>query len=129
MRHPKRTHSNKPDKQNSQNKRSVIYRTKPFIITPNTKLLIHIDIDRINYDSPFLAPPLLIFSDVVIKGDARMHSEEILRRQLKEDLERLHSLILRYALGDRGVKQERDELEGAVQIKFALWRSLNAKDD
>ena len=58
-----------------------------------------------------------------------MFSEDILRSQLKADLERLHGLILRYALGDRSVKQERDELEGAVQIKFALWRALNRTAD
>ena len=53
-----------------------------------------------------------------------MHDEEALRDQLLRDLERLHGLILRYASGDRSVKAERDKLEGAIQIKFAFWRTL-----
>ncbi len=53
-----------------------------------------------------------------------MLHKEILRQQLLDDLERLHGLILQYASGDRTVKRERDELEGALQIKFALWRAL-----
>lgn len=55
-----------------------------------------------------------------------MFRKEILRRQLLTDLERLHGLILRYAAGDRSVRQERDELEGALQVKFALWRALTS---
>ena len=53
-----------------------------------------------------------------------MFREDIMRQQLLNDLERLHSLILQYASGNQTVKQERDELEGALQIKFALWRGL-----
>lgn len=46
-----------------------------------------------------------------------------LRQQLLEDLQRLHALILRYASGDRSVKRERDELEGAIHVKLAFWRA------
>ena len=60
-------------------------------------------------------------------GEMPTFHSEILRQQLLEDLERLHALILRCASGDRSAIQERDELEGAVQIKFALWRALPYK--
>ena len=39
---------------------------------------------------------------------------EALREQLMDDLINLHRLILRYADGDKAVKVERDQLEGAV---------------
>ena len=45
---------------------------------------------------------------------------EALQEQLLADIERLHDLILRYAHGDSAVRQERDQLDGAVQIKLAL---------
>ena len=53
-----------------------------------------------------------------------MFRETVLREQLLDDLERLHGLILRYASGDRSVRQKRDELEGAVQVKLAFWRAV-----
>ena len=49
-----------------------------------------------------------------------MFYPEELRRQLIDDLERLNNLIVRYARGERHLKQERDRLEGAVQVKMAL---------
>jgi hypothetical protein len=51
-----------------------------------------------------------------------MTPHEALRIQLQDDLLRLQNLILRYAGGDRSVKSARDQLEGAVQVKFALLR-------
>ena len=48
--------------------------------------------------------------------------QDALREQLLDDLTRLHCLILRYADGDKAVKAERDQLEGAVQVKLALLR-------
>ena len=53
-----------------------------------------------------------------------MYREDRLRYQLLKDLERLHILILQYAAGEHSVKQERDRLEGAIQVKFAFWRAL-----
>ena len=53
-----------------------------------------------------------------------MFCEEILRKQILDDLERLHGLIIQYAEGDRSVKRERDRLEGALQIKFAIWHAM-----
>lgn len=44
--------------------------------------------------------------------------------QLLKDLKKLHKLILRYASGDRSVRQERDRLEGSIQIRFALWKAI-----
>ena len=52
-----------------------------------------------------------------------MTPHEALRLQLFDDLERLHTLILRYAHGDSAVKRERDQLEGAVQVKLAIWKA------
>ena len=54
-------------------------------------------------------------------------AEDNLHRQLLEDLHRLHDLILRYARGDRSARPQRDRLEGAVQIKFAIWQTLRRK--
>ena len=51
-----------------------------------------------------------------------MEAQQILHQQLLDDLDRLHHLILRYANGDKQVKAERDQLEGAVSVKMALWR-------
>ena len=56
-----------------------------------------------------------------------MFQQEILRQQLIKDLEHLHHLILQYALGNRAAKRERDQLEAAVQIKIALWRTFASK--
>ena len=53
-----------------------------------------------------------------------MDREEVLRRQLLRDLDRLHRLILRYAAGEEQVRQERDRLEESVQAGFADWRAL-----
>ncbi len=53
-----------------------------------------------------------------------MDSEKMMRRQILDGLEALHRLILKYAEGDLSVKPERDRLEGALQVKFAIWRSL-----
>jgi hypothetical protein len=46
------------------------------------------------------------------------------QRQLIEDLEKLHVLILRYAEGDRSVREERDWLEGSIQARFAIWKAI-----
>ncbi len=51
-----------------------------------------------------------------------MDAQQTLQKQLLEDLARLHHLIIRYANGDRPVKVERYQLEGAVSVKMALWR-------
>ncbi len=51
-----------------------------------------------------------------------MNPREALRRQVYDDLTRLRVLILRYAAGDSAVKSERDQLDGAVQVKLALPR-------
>ena len=58
-----------------------------------------------------------------------MDPEEALRKQLCNDLDRLHNLILRYAAGDSSVGRERDRLEGAVQVKFALLRAARSAFD
>lgn len=51
-------------------------------------------------------------------------SKFIFQRQLLIDLENLHMLIIRYARGDRTARQARDRLEGAIQVKFAIWRAV-----
>jgi hypothetical protein len=58
--------------------------------------------------------------------------QENFQKQLIRDLENLHVLIVRYAHGDRSVLRARDCLEGAIQIKFALWKAVrqhNPRDD
>ncbi len=56
-----------------------------------------------------------------------MNPEEILREQLLSDMEKLHSLILRYAAGKRKVKQERIILEEGVEVKMALLLGMREK--
>ena len=58
-----------------------------------------------------------------------MNQREVLRHQLLTDLNQLHDLILRCAAGNRLVRPERDQLEGAVQVKFALWRAARCGFD
>jgi hypothetical protein len=55
--------------------------------------------------------------------EGQMAPHEALRIQLQDDLLQLQDLILRYAGGEKTVKPERDQLEGAVQVKFALLRA------
>ena len=53
-----------------------------------------------------------------------MSAVETLREQLMADLERVGDLAVRFALGDKSVKQEKDQLEGAVEIKEVILASL-----
>jgi len=46
-----------------------------------------------------------------------------LRKQLLDDLQRLHALTLQVAAGDGSAKRERDELEGAIHVKLVFWRA------
>ena len=50
--------------------------------------------------------------------------QDTFQKQLVRDLENLHQLIVRYARGDRTVRSARDCLEGAIQVKFALWKAI-----
>jgi len=52
-----------------------------------------------------------------------MHDTEF-QKQLLRDIRNLQRLIIRYARGERTVRQARDRLEGAIQVKFALWRAI-----
>lgn len=47
-----------------------------------------------------------------------------LQAQLLADMERFGNLMHRYNLGDTSAKIERDELEGAVEIKLAILEGL-----
>ena len=49
-----------------------------------------------------------------------MLNPDVIRHQLIEDLDRLLDLIVRYAQGERNLKQDRDRLERAIQVKMAL---------
>ena len=49
--------------------------------------------------------------------------QENLYRQILNDLIRLCNLAL-FAMGDTSLEQERNQLEGATQIKLALFRGL-----
>ena len=58
-----------------------------------------------------------------------MFYPEVLHRQLIDDLERLNVLIVRYAQGERHLRQERDRLEGAVLVKMALLTAQEKSPD
>jgi len=47
-----------------------------------------------------------------------------LQAQLLTDMERFGNLMHRYNLGDALAKDERDQLEGAVEIKLAILEGL-----
>ena len=54
-----------------------------------------------------------------------MSAVETLREQLMADLERVGDLGVRFALGDKSVKQEKDQLEGAAEAKEVILASLD----
>ena len=56
-------------------------------------------------------------------------SESQFQSQLLTDLEELQTLIVRYARGDRSVLRRRQQLEGAVQVKFAVWKAIREHED
>ena len=53
-----------------------------------------------------------------------MMVQEDLYRQILTDLIRLCNLVALFALGDASLEQERNQLQGAIQIKLALFRGL-----
>jgi len=57
-----------------------------------------------------------------------MLNKEILQEQLLADFDELHKLILRYARGEREVKQRMEQMEDAVQIKMALFDGMAQKE-
>ena len=50
-----------------------------------------------------------------------------LRNQLVDDIVKLQDLIVRLSSGENGVRPERDELRGAVQIKQALLAGVRKR--
>lgn len=56
-----------------------------------------------------------------------MTTRQRLRNQLVGDIVKLQDLILRLSSGEDGVKPERDELRGAVQIKQALLAGIRKR--
>lgn len=60
-----------------------------------------------------------------------METEAIahLQAQLLKDMERFGDLMNRYTLGDVSVKTERDQLEGAVEVKLAILEGLKQRQD
>ena len=58
-----------------------------------------------------------------------MFDSQLVRQQLIVDLDHLHGLIIRYAKGERHLKQARDRLEGAVQVKMALLAGNEEKEN
>lgn len=53
-----------------------------------------------------------------------MNSIEHLQNQLLDDMEQFSDLMNRQAAGDVTVQAERDQLEGAVEIKLAILEGL-----
>lgn len=60
-----------------------------------------------------------------METEAIMH----LQAQLLKDMERFGDLMNRYTLGDVSVKTERDQLEGAVEVKLAILEGLKERQD
>ena len=58
------------------------------------------------------------------EAELATHPVKNLQAQLMGDLERFGVLMGRYAMGERSVKAERDQLEGAVEIKLAILEGL-----
>lgn len=54
---------------------------------------------------------------------------ECLQTQLLNDMERFGDLLNRFALGEEAIKAERDQLEGAVEIKLAILEGLKRLQD
>ena len=54
---------------------------------------------------------------------------EALQAQLLNDMERFGDLMNRCALGETAVKDERDQLEGAVEVKLAILEGLKRLTD
>ena len=53
-----------------------------------------------------------------------MNPIENLQNQLLDDMERFGDLMNRQTVGDVAVQTERDQLEGAVEIKLAILEGL-----
>ena len=70
------------------------------------------------------------YEDVPRRGEIREEDTvnscpiENLQKQLMKDMERFGALMNRYSLGEASVKQERDQLEGALEIKLAILEGL-----
>ena len=58
-----------------------------------------------------------------------MFDRETLRRQLLQDMDRLHSLILEYASGDHYVKQEWDRMEGVLRLKMLAFSGMGGMQE
>ena len=52
-----------------------------------------------------------------------------MQAQLLKDMEQFGDLMNRYAVGDTAVKEERDQLEGAVEIKLAILEGLKREEE
>ena len=63
-------------------------------------------------------------NDSVKRKSVEVMVQENLYRQILNDLIRLCNLVALFALGDTSLEQERNQLEGATQIKLALLRGL-----
>ncbi len=54
---------------------------------------------------------------------------ENLHAQLRNDMERFADLMARYSIGEASVKEDRDQLEGALEIKLAVLEGLKKERD
>jgi hypothetical protein len=52
-----------------------------------------------------------------------------LQTQLLADMEKFGDLMHRYNLGDASAKEERDQLEGAVEVKLAILEGLKRDEE
>ena|GEM_PF-4258218 len=58
-----------------------------------------------------------------------MNPIEHLQNQLFDDMERFSELMNRQASGEVAIKKERDQLEGAVEIKLAILEGLKRQQE
>ena len=54
---------------------------------------------------------------------------ENLHAQLRNDMERFADLMARFSIGEASVKEDRDQLEGALEIKLAVLEGLKRARD
>ena len=57
-----------------------------------------------------------------------MNTRESLRQELLADMDALHTLILRYAFGDTGVRRTCDDMARQVRVKLALFTAMRSSE-
>jgi len=82
----------------------------------HTKIKSHMMVFRCNF---------LRAEEAVVKTNPIVN----LQTQLLADMERFGDLMHRYNQGDASAKEERDQLEGAVEVKLAILEGLKRDEE